>query len=140
MKAFLTILFALVFIFLVKAQDPSIAQIAGKWDIVKDSMNTVDLFASNYSFHFDKDKSFTVIKPNEGQIGERIDESGVYEINKDSIEIKIKQEDGIVLVRPQSITFKILTLTDTILVLQWPQIVENNGLKQYPKLKFKKQK
>lgn len=140
MKEFLTILFAFFLTCSVKAQAPATTQIIGKWDIVKDSLNAVDLFASNYSFQFDEDKSFTVIKPIEGQIGERIDESGFYEINRDSVEIKIIQEDGIDLVRPQSITFKILTLTDTILVLQWPQIIENNGLKQYPKLKFKKQK
>jgi len=120
-------------------QDIQGQKIIGEWGIVKDSHNSMDLFSSKYSFQFNKDKKFLILKPIEGKIEMRVDETGTYELIKDSIEIKIIQEDGIDLVTPQSITFKVIRLSESELILQWPKLVNINDRKQYPELKFKKE-
>jgi hypothetical protein len=94
-----------------------------------------------YSFEFNKDNTFNILKPIEGLVGIpiRIDESGKYRLIKDSIEIKLLKEDGVALAKPQIIKLKILKLSATELILQWPEWINQNGKHRYPELKFIKQ-
>ena len=140
MKLYLSIFILITLTFIVKAQNLESELIIGRWDIQKDPMNKLDLFDSKYSFEFNKDNTFNIIKPVEGKHDSlRIDESGKYKLSKDSIEIIIIQEDGINLTKPQSIKLKIIRLTKTELILQWHNMINQDGKNKYPELKFIKE-
>ena len=140
MKLYLSIFILITLTFIVKAQNLESELIIGRWGIQKDPMNKLDLFDSKYSFEFNKDNTFNIIKPVEGKHDSlRIDESGKYKLSKDSIEIIIIQEDGINLTKPQSIKLKIIRLTKTELILQWPNMINQDGKNKYPELKFIKE-
>jgi len=140
MKLYLSIFILITLTFIVKAQNLESELVIGRWDIQKDPMNKLDLFDSKYSFEFNKDNTFNIIKPVEGKHDSlRIDESGKYKLSKDSIEIIIIQEDGINLTKPQSIKLKIIRLTKTELILQWHNMINQDGKNKYPELKFIKE-
>ena len=140
MKLYLSIFILITLTFIVKAQNLESELIIGRWDIQKDPMNKLDLFDSKYLFEFNKDNTFNIIKPVEGKHDSlRIDESGKYKLSKDSIETIIIQEDGINLTYPQSIKLKIIRLTKTELILQWPKMINQDGKNKYPELKFIKE-